>query len=65
MTTVFMRGGLTHRGQQVRRPCEDGSRDYNNASSNQGISRIAKSHQRVGTDMEELVPVASEGAWFF
>lgn len=57
MPAVFIRGGLTHRGSQVRRPCKDGSRD-----SNHGISRVAKSYQRVGTDMEELLPVASEGA---
>lgn len=63
MTAVLIRGGLTHTGPQGRRPCEDGSRDYNNVSSNRGMSRVAES-QRLGIDMEELFPMASEGAWF-
>lgn len=62
MAGILIRGGMTHREPQGRRPCEDRGRDWNNVCSNQGLLRIASSHQKLGTDKEETFTRASERA---
>lgn len=44
---VYKKGKLGHRHTE-RRPCADGGRDWSNASSRQGVPKIASSHQRLG-----------------
>ena len=44
---VFEKGKLEHR-HTGRRPCEDGGRDWSDASTSQGIPKIVSYHQKLG-----------------
>ena len=64
MTGVLMRERMTHRKPHGRKPCEGGSRVWNNVSPDQGMLRVAGRNQKLGTDKEVLLSMASAGAWF-
>lgn len=46
---------------QGRRPYEDGDRDYDDATANQGITRIDSNQQKLGRSTEGRLPCVSGG----
>ena len=57
MTGVLIRReSADHRNTEGRPSCVDSGRDSNNASTSQGMSRMAGHPQKVGRSMEQILP---------
>lgn len=48
---------------QGGQPCEDGSRDWRNAATNQGMTGITGSHQKLQEARNDSSLEPSEGTW--
>ena len=56
MTSVLIRRGKFGHRHIGRRPCEDGDRDWSDASTSQGMSGTVNNHQKLGESTVQILP---------